>query len=93
MIDDELDNHNDKYEYKFDEIAVNRKYYKPCGYQMVSTNLASQNLWYCQSIIRFEYLVDVSIVVESDFICALVCKIMIFGKNKYSLPQFDDWFD
>ena len=25
-VDDELDNYNDKYEYKFDEIAVNRKH-------------------------------------------------------------------
>ena len=32
VIDEELDNYNDKYEYNFDEIAVNRKYYKPCGY-------------------------------------------------------------
>ena len=32
VIDEELDNYNDKYEYKFDEVAVNRNYYKPCGY-------------------------------------------------------------
>ena len=30
---------------------------------------------------------------ESDIKRALVCRIMVFGKDKYPLPQFDDLFD
>ena len=35
----------------------------------------------------------VSVVVESDFICALVYRNLVVGKNKYSLPRIDDLFD
>ena len=38
-------------------------------------------------------MADVSIVVESDIKCALVYSNIVFGKNKYSLPQIDDLFD
>ena len=42
---------------------------------------------------KVEYLADVSIVVESDIKYALVHRIMIFGRDRYPLPQIDDLFD
>ena len=38
-------------------------------------------------------IADVSVVVESDFICALVYRNLVVGKNKYSLPWIDYLFD
>ena len=38
-------------------------------------------------------IADVSVVVESYFICALVYRIMVFKENKYPLPWIDNLFD
>ena len=42
---------------------------------------------------KVEYLADVSVVVESDISRAMVYRIMVVGKNKYSFPWIDDLFD
>ena len=42
---------------------------------------------------RFGYLANISVVVESDIKCTLVCRIMVFGKDKYPLSRIDELFD
>ena len=73
MIDDELNNYNDKYEYKVDGNCCQQEILKPCGYQ---------NLWYILIIYyKIWVMAYASIVVESDFICALVDRNMVVRKN------------
>ena len=71
MIDDGLDNYNNYYKCKFDgnccqEETINLVIIRNCGILII--------YW------RVEYVVDVSLVIESDFICAKCIELWFLGR-------------
>ena len=84
MIDDELDDYSDTYEYTFDENycqqeTLNLVVFRICGILIIYYKIC--------------VMADASVVVESDIKYALVYSNMGFRKNKYSTPQNDDLFN